>query len=380
MAQLNAESLPDLSSGAVFLATGGGGDPYVALLSAQQALAEHGGVELIAVDELDDDAFVAAIGSVGAPTASLELLPSTDDPAKALAVFEKHVGRKLDAVVSFEIGGGNSLIPLIAVAGRGIPVVDGDGMGRALPEAQMMTYPIAGIPSTPAVALDYLGNIATFSTDSTETYERHIRAMAQAMGGMITTVEHPMSGKQLKSSVVPGTVSFATGIGRILRRNRGNAPRILAPLRKAFAGSMYGEPKHLFTGKVTDYTSAIIGGYDIGKAMIETFDGSGPKLEIEVKNEYLLARIDGQVAASVPDLIIILDFETSTPINAERLRYGQRVTVLGIACPDFYRSQKALARVSPRNFGFNIDYTPLENLTAHHQPLPPAPSGPHSHS
>ena len=369
--KLKAESLPDLSSGAVFLATGGGGDPYVSLLAAQQVLAEHGGVELIPVDELDDEAFVAAIGGVGAPTTSLELLPSTDDPAKALAIFEEHLGRKLDAVVSFEIGGGNSLIPLIAAAGRGIPVVDGDGMGRALPEAQMMTYPIAGIPSTPAIALDYLGNTATFSTDSTETYERHIRAMAQAMGGMITTVEHPMSGEQLKSSVVPGTVSFAIEIGRILRRKRGNAQRILAPLRKAFARSLYGEPRHLFTGKVADYSSAIIGGYDIGKAVIETFDGSGPKLEIEVRNEYLLARIDGKVAASAPDLSTILEFETSTPINAERLRYGQRVTVLGIGCPAFYRGNQALARVSPRSFGFNIDYTPLENLTAHHQPLLP---------
>lgn len=174
-------------------------------------------------------------------------------------------------------------------------------------------------------------------------------------------------GKQLKSSVVPGTVSFATEIGRILRRKRGNAQRILAPLREAFTRSLYGVPRHLFTGKVADYSSAIIGGYDIGKAVIEAFDGSGPKLEIDVKNEYLLARLDGQVAASVPDLITILDFETSTPINAERLRYGQRVTMLGIGCPAFYRSKQALARVSPQRFGFDIDYTPLENLGTRHQ-------------
>ena len=260
--QLKAESLPDLSSGAAFLATGGGGDPHVPLLAAQRVLAERGGVELVSVDALGDAAFVAAVGGVGAPTTSLELLPSIDDPARALDVFEEHVGRKLDAVVSFEIGGGNSLIPLIAAAGRGIPVVDGDGMGRALPEAQMMTYPIAGIPSTPAIALDYLGNTATFSTNSTATYERHIRAMAQAMGGMITTVEHPMSGRQLKASIVPGTVSLAIEIGRILRGRRGNARQILAPLAQALAQSLYGELCHLFTGKVVDYSSAIVGGYD----------------------------------------------------------------------------------------------------------------------
>ena len=366
--RLTVESLPDLSSGAVFLATGGGGDPHVSFLAAEKALTESGGVDLIAVDDLADDAFVAAIGGVGAPTTSLELLPSIDDPAKALAVFEEHVGRKVDALVSFEIGGGNSLIPLIAAAQRGIPVVDGDGMGRALPEAQMMTYPIAGIPSTPAIALDYLGNTAIFATDSTATYERHIRAVAQAMGGMITTVEHPMSGRQLKDAIVPGTVSFSIEIGRILRERRGNARNLLGPLREAFAKSLYNGLRHLFTGKIVDYASAIIGGFDIGKAVIEPFDGAGPPLRIDVKNEYLLARIGDETVASVPDLITILDFETGTPINAERLRYGQRVTVLGVGCPDFYRSPEALAVVSPRRFGFDCDYIPLEQLD---QPQPP---------
>lgn len=367
--KLPVEALPDLSSGAVFLATGGGGDPYVAYLATQRVLAESGAVDLIAVDDLDDDAFVAAIGGVGAPTVSLELLPSIDDPAIVLEAFERHVGREVDAVVSFEIGGGNSLIPLIAAAGRGIPVVDGDGMGRALPEAQMMTYPIAGISSTPAVALDYAGNMATFSTDSTETYERHIRSVAQAMGGMITTVEHPMSGKQLKSSIVPGTITFSIEIGRILREHRGNAHRILAPLREAFTRSLYGELCHIFTGKVVDYSSSIIGGYDIGEAVVERFDGAGPTLRIQVKNEYLLARIDEQVVASAPDLITVLDYETSTPINAERLRFGQRVTVVGVGCPQFYRSARAMKVVAPRCFGFDCDFVPLENLTARHQPI-----------
>ncbi len=368
--KLGVEDLADLSTGAVFLATGGGGDPYVAYLATKKALAEHGPVELISVNDLADDAFVAAVGGVGAPTVSLELLPSIDDPGKALDTFESHVGRKLDAIVSFEIGGGNSLIPLLAAAGRGIPVVDGDGMGRALPEAQMMTYPIAGIPSTPAVALDYAGNTATFSTDSTATYERHIRNLAQAMGGMITTVEHPMTGKQLKSSIVPGTVSFSIEIGRILREHRGHIQRILAPLRSAFANSLYGGLFHIFTGKVVDCSSAIVGGYDIGHAVVEAFDGSGPPLRIDIKNEFLLAKIGEQVVASVPDLITVLDYETSTPINAERLRYGQRVSVVGVGCPAFYRSPAAMAVVAPRCFGFDCDFAPLEDLARHHQ-VPP---------
>jgi len=368
--KLTADSLEDLSTGAVFLATGGGGDPYVSYLATRRVLEEFGPAELISVDELDDDAYVAAIGAVGAPSVSLELLPSVDDAAIALAVFERHVGRKVDAVISFEIGGGNSMIPIMAAASRGVPVVNGDGMGRALPEAQMMTYPIAGVLPTPAIGLDYAGNIVTFSTDTTATYERHVRSMAQVMAGMITTVEHPMTGQQVKASVVPGTISFSIEIGRILREHRGNAQRIYQPLREAFARSLYGDLFHIYTGKVVDHASSVIGGYDIGEAVIESFDSDASQLRISIKNEYLVARIGDQVVASVPDLIVMLDYETSMPINAERLRYGQRVTVYGVGCPSFYRTANAMAVVAPRCFGFDFDFVPIEDLTHAHRPLP----------
>lgn len=360
--RIGVESLDDLSLGSVYLATGGGGDPYVAKLATTAVLEANGGAEVISVDDLDDDAFVVTIGAVGAPSVSLEMLPSTDDPERALRAFEAHVGRSVDAVVSFEIGGGNSLIPLSAAAACGLPVVDGDGMGRALPEAQMMTYPICGVSPTPALGLDYAGNIATLETDSTITYERHIRALAGVMGGMITAVEHPMTGAELKSSVIPGTLSFSIELGRLLRHNRGNAQRIYDPLRELFADSMYGELVHIYTGKVVDYTSSIVGGYDIGQARIEAFDRAAPPLTVDIKNEYLVARIDGQVVASVPDLITMLDYETSTPINAERLRYGQRVTVYGVGCPAFYREDRSLMVVAPRCFGFDFDYVPIEDI------------------
>lgn len=360
--KLGSDSLADLSAGAVFLATGGGGDPHVAYLIARQALDSFGPVELIDPDELDDDAFVVALGGVGAPTVSLELLPSLHDAPNTLAAFEAEVGRKVDAIVSFEIGGGNSLLPIVAAAGRGIPVVNGDGMGRALPEAQMMTYPIAGVLPTPAVATDYLGNATVFDTVDIHDFEREIRQLALNSGGMITSAEHPMTGQQLKASIVPRTISFSIEIGRILRHYRGNAHRIFEPLAEAFTKSIYGELSHLYTGKVVDNSSKIIGGFDIGEATIEPFEKSSPPLKINIKNEYLVARIEERIIASVPDLITILDYETSTPINAERLRYGQRVAVYGVGCPPYYRTARALEFVAPRCFGFDFDYVPIEQL------------------
>lgn len=360
--KISIDDLPDLSVGAVFLATGGGGDPYVAQLVAEQALRTYGPATVIDPDDLDDDAYVVTIGGVGAPTASLELLPSVGDAGRALDAFEKHVGRQVDAVVSFEIGGGNSLIPICAAVERGVPVVNGDGMGRALPEAQMMTYPISGVRPTPAVAVDYEGNTVTFSTPSIFSYERQIRALALTMGGMITACEHPMTGRQLKAAIVPRTLTFSMQIGQVLREHRGAVSGIVAPLKAAFADSIYGELRHLYSGKVTDSQRKIIGGFDIGEATIESLNGDSKPMKIDIKNEYLVARHGDQVVASVPDLITILDFETSAPINAERLRYGQRVAVLAVGCPDYYRTEQALAVVAPKCFGFDFDYVPLEEL------------------
>ena len=355
--KITIDSLADLSAGAAFLATGGGGDPYLAYLTTCRALQEYGSPRLVAPEDLPDDAHVVAIGGVGAPTTSLELLPSMRDTVCALDGYQEATGRPIDAVVSFEIGGGNSMIPIVAAAGKGIVVIDGDGMGRALPEAQMMTYAIEGIRATPAIACDYRGQVTRLDAESTAEYEKLVRALAMKSGGMVTTVEFWMTGQQLKASVVPKTVSFSIEIGRLLRGRTGDARQVAPLLAAAFKRSIYGEFRHLHSGLVTDVTTATIGGYDVGRATIDSLDG-GPPLHIDIKNEYLVASRSGEVLASVPDLITIVDLETAQPINAERLRYGQRVSVFAIGCPAHYRTAKALQSVGPRCFGFDFDFVP----------------------
>ena len=360
--------IADLGRGSVFLATGGGGDPHVCQLLASRALQEAGPVELAALDAVADDAVVVALGEVGAPTVSLEQLPVGDEAIEALARYEAYTGRRTTHIVCFEVGGANSVIPLIAAAARGIPVIDGDGMARALPEAQMMTFAIEGISPTPAVAIDYRGNTVILETDDAALYELQIRGLAMAMGGMIFTAEHGMSGAEAKRATVPGTLSFAIALGQLLARRRGHAEALFPYLVELFAESIYGEIRHLYTGKVTDISRRVVGGFDVGQARLEPFNGrsdgsgDGEAMTIAIKNEYLLARIGERVAASVPDLICIVDTETSTPINSERLRYGQRVTVFGVGCPPHFRTDKALAVVAPRCFGFDVDYVPLEAL------------------
>lgn len=356
------EDIEELCMGSVFLATGGGGDPYISQLLVAEALKKHGPVTLFSLKDLPDDSLVVAVGEVGAPSISLEHLPIGNECLEVVDRLQAWMGRPISHLVSFEVGGANSVIPLLAAAAKGIPLIDGDGMARALPEAQMMTFAIEGVKPSPAVAVDYSGGAVYFDVKDAVLYERQIRNLSMAMGGMVFTAEHPMTSEEARRAIIPGTISFALELGRVLKRFSGNAAHIEAPLRELFEASDYGQFKRLYTGKVVDISRKTVGGFDVGEAVLEsTIDDSAP-LRLTIKNEFLLAEIDGRVVASVPDLITMVDHETSAPINAERVHYGQRVTVFGIGCPPHYRSEKALKVVEPRAFGFDIDYVPIEDL------------------
>lgn len=129
-------------------------------------------------------------------------------------------------------------------------------------------------------------------------------------------------------------------------------------LNACFEKSVYGACALLYQGKVTDKRMKLVGGYDVGELTIVGFNNEVP-LTINIKNEYLVAKQNDDVLASVPDLIVLVDIETSEPINAERIKYGQRVGVIAVECPAFYKTARALSAVSPKVFGFDFDYVSL---------------------
>ena len=362
MKTIGAEQIEDLCTGAAFLATGGGGDPYVSQLQAQRLLEKHGPATLLPVADVPDQFNVVSIGMVGAPTVTLEQLPNEDEAVGALDRYEDVTGNRVDAVIPFEIGGGNSTIPLFVAAMKGIPCIDGDGMGRALPEAQMMTFPIYGARPTPAVITDPWGRFEVLHCDSAAQFELEIRAKAVAMGGMISSAEHAMSGDLVRRAAIPGTISFATQLGKLLRAHGGVIDAVQHELFALLSDSDYGVIKHLYTGKVLDSRRKIIGGYDVGHATLQSFDGDHDNMTLLIRNEYLVAKIGEKVVATVPDLICIVEQETSRPLNAERMRYGQRVAVFGIGCTRHYRTPEALRVTEPRAFGFDLDYVPIEEI------------------
>jgi uncharacterized protein len=90
-------------------------------------------------------------------------------------------------------------------------------------------------------------------------------------------------------------------------------------------------------------------------------DYAGGEMTVRFQNEHLVAILDGEVVCMVPDLIAILDTERGEPITTENLRYGFRVTVIGIPCDAKWRTPEGIALGGPRHFGYDIDFVPVES-------------------
>jgi uncharacterized protein len=353
---VHEDDLDDLARGAAVLGTGGGGNPYIGKLMAQQAIREHGPVTLVDAAEVPDDAVVVQAAMMGAPTVMVEKLPRGDEAAQAFSMLEEFLGRPVTHVVCGEAGGVNSTIPFVVAATLGLPLVDADGMGRAFPELQMVMPGLLGVSATPLVVADEKGNSILLRTVGNRWTERLARTATIEMGCSSAFASYVMSGQQLRDTMVLGTLSLCQDIGRLIVRARA---RHSDPVR-AVADRLDGRP--VFTGRVVDIERRTETGFARGRAVLSgTGADAGSDLVLNFQNEHLVATRDGSVVASVPDLIIVLDTDTAEPVTTEEIRYGFRVSVLVAPCDPRWRTEAGLELVGPRYFGYPFDYVALED-------------------
>ncbi|HEX3849114.1 MAG TPA: DUF917 domain-containing protein [Steroidobacteraceae bacterium] len=357
--ELHPEDIGDLCLGAAYFGAGGGGDVHFYRLIAERAIRRWGPVPLVRPEEIPEDALVVDVGESGSPIVGLEHLPPENHGVELLRRYERFLGRKVTHLIACELGGANSVVPLVVAAACRLPVIDGDGMGRAFPESQMMTFPIYGVAPTPAACTDFLGNVVYFETSDAHEYERETRALVTVMGGSLLAMDHPMTAAQVRETAVPGTLTLAQSVGRTLREHRGGADTLAPALAAHLHGTAYGAVVPLYTGKVERVSRRTEGGFDVGEVMLRAFEGAAPPLRIALRNEFLVAWLGDTVVATTPDLITMVEQESCQPITSERIRYGQRVSVIGIGAPRHYLTERGLRVVSPRNMGFDLDYRPL---------------------
>ena len=371
----NRAEAEDLIRGLTFLGTGGGGRPEAGrnfLYTLVDRGATPGWTD---ITELPNDAWACTVFSMGttaprpADFKEGQEWPAygTREPAsamrRAIRELEVYSGKRVSAVFALELGGSNTPGPLNAAATLGIQFVDGDGSGRAVPEAGQCVPALQGLPMCPASICDDWGNVLVM---------KNIKSLeiAEAIGkniSVITKIPDPyafcaiaaylMPVAQLKQSIVLGTVSRAFALGQAIRLAREAGKDALAETAECVHGRI------LFQGVVGKREWESKGGYQIGTTDITgTGAWAGHAFRIWFKNEHHISWLDGAPFVSSPDLIAVVETATAEPVTNTYLSEGMAVTVIGAPGEPAFRAPAGISILGPRHFGFDIEYRPFETM------------------
>lgn len=350
LTEVNRSNIELLAKGGAVLGSGGGGDPYIGKLMAQHALGA-GTVEVIGLDLLPDEALILPVAMMGAPQVMQEKFPSQNNFAGCVKSVELMMGRSVDALFCIEAGGLNSVIPFIAAAELGLPVLDADAMGRAFPELQMVSLTLGGIKATPMAMYDEKGNGATFSTISNQWTERLARCITIEMGGAAVVALYPMTAQEARAHAIGGTLSQIHRIGALMAEH---GPASTAAIVEDQGGQI------LFEGRVRDVERITEGGFTKGRLILEgQGDFRNRSTEMIFQNEFLSIAEEGRFLATTPDLLTLMDVNTGNPVTTDVVKYGLLVHVLALPSPEVWRTKEGLDLVGPRYFKLNTDYVPL---------------------
>ena len=356
MRKIGIPEIEDIALGAALLGAGGGGDPYVGKLIAIGAVQECGPVTILDPDEVPDDALVVPIAMMGAPTVLCEKAIGGEEYKTLDETVSAFYGKPIYAFMPIEAGGVNSMLPIAAAARLGLPLVDCDGMGRAFPELQMVTFTIGGGSATPMAMVDEKGNSCIFRTVTNKWTEEMARAVTMACGGSVSVSLYAMEGRFMKEYGVHGIVTRSETLGSAIRKVKEVSDK--TP-EEAFLEITEGYK--LFQGKICDVLRDVRNGFNFGKVLLDGIgDDKGRSASVEFQNENLTAVVDGKLLATTPDLICLVDIETFIPVPTDALKYGKRVMVVGLKCFPLWRTEAGLKLVGPRYFGVDTDYIPLE--------------------
>lgn len=353
--ELKIEELEPLATGAWILGAGGGGSPYQGYLNLRKLYAQGHRVRIMDPVDLEDDDLVAVVSNMGAPLVGQERLSDPAFAAKPVLMMEEYLGRKFSALMSVEIGGGNAIQPFLVSCMTGLPVIDGDAMGRAFPEAQMTSFAICDLKPYPLALADIRDNeVIIPRAASWKWMERISRKACTEVGSIAATCKAPRTGREVKECGILYTVTQAINIGKTVAEARRQYADPIDAVIKEHNGKL------LFRGKVHDMARRATEGFLRGKAEFTGLDENrDQRFSLEFQNEWLIGHLDDQVVVTVPDIVCVMDSVTGEAIGTEVLRYGQRVTVIGLPPPDILCSPAGLRYVGPRAFGYDVEFKSL---------------------
>lgn len=362
--------------GLSLLSTGGGGTPERGRVYLYQLLDEGFAIEWQSIESLEPSTLTCSVFGMGSVAPHEPLDEGTRNTlgfrgeqvsrpgVRAVGELEAFLGKDVGAIIPFELGGFNTIVAVDAALRLGLPLVDGDYVGRALPEMSQALPAALGLNPHPLAICDQWGN-------SLLVKDCPSAAVAELLGKMVSVVTKtpdmfatcahaafPLATQEVATALISGSLTRALDVGRRIQEARDAAEDPVAAAARALDGSRF------FDGIVREIDWADGAGYMEGTTYI---NGEGSFIEetarVWFRNENHVLWCGDAVRATSPDLISIVARDDGTPTTNTRLRVGDRVSVLGAPCDPRYRQPSILKLTEPRHYGIDVDYLPLQEQT-----------------
>ncbi|MDW5499494.1 DUF917 domain-containing protein [Pseudomonas lundensis] len=309
-----------VKGGSVF-ACGGGG--WVAHgLELGRLAVTIGRPELVSVDELADDAWIATAAAIGAPGGLTDWQMLGVDYVKAVQLVQQELGAPIAGLMVGQNGMSSTLNGWLPAAVLGCKVIDAVGDLRAHPTGDMGSIGLASSPQ-PMIQAAVGGNRANNAyielvvKGATAKVSPVLRKAADMAGGFIASCRNPIPAAYVRQHAALGGISQAIALGESILAAKGNG--VVDAICRHTGGQIIGSG--VVAANSLRYTEEA---FDVGIVTI----GQGNDLRrIHIMNEHMAVEdAHGERIASYPDVITTLD-NAGNPISAGQLKPGMEVVI-----------------------------------------------------
>jgi len=315
-----------VKGGSVYAAGGGGWADHGRMLG--HAAVSIGKPELVFIDELCDDDWVATAAAIGAPASTTPWEMRGVDYVKAVELLQEALGETVAALMVGQNGRSSTLNGWLPSAILGTKVLDAVGDMRAHPTGDMGSIGMAGSPDEmiqTAVGGDREENryIELVVRGATAKVSPILRTASDMSGGFIASCRNPLRASYVRKNAALGGISLALDLGEaIIAAEAKGGSAVIDAIVKATGGAILSEGT--ITDKSVVYTKEA---FDIGTVTLGTGDSASV---LHVMNEYMAVEsAEGKRLATFPDVITTLSPE-GEPLSVGQLEVGMKVFVLHV--------------------------------------------------